>query len=278
MKTLTSLKSVGPIACVASVLVCGSASAVTTQIYQESFEDDSNIYGGGFSPTAADRGYNSGQVFDTANDTNDYWYRSDKTTIDSFTEHVEIGTVIGDYYWAAQDLPDILNDPSPSSIKTLTIEGIDIASQTGLSFAFLVAANPGDTGASTNYDHQGGLSDGLLIEYSIDGGSYQNLLAFRPQSPTSDTSSNTGHLALDTNFDGQGDAVTTLTRAMQEYTANIGSTGTTLDLRFTVTLDGANEYIGIDNIRINADAIPEPSSSMLFGLGALGMIARRKRQ
>ncbi len=53
----------------------------------------------------------------------------------------------------------------------------------------------------------------------------------------------------------------------------------TAELSFTYTADGTNaaDDVGIDNVIIVAGVVPEPSSTVLLGLGALGLLARRKR-
>ncbi len=39
----------------------------------------------------------------------------------------------------------------------------------------------------------------------------------------------------------------------------------------------AHGWVTVDNITVTADAVPEPSSSLLLGLGGIGLLARRKR-
>ena len=54
------------------------------------------------------------------------------------------------------------------------------------------------------------------------------------------------------------------------------------DSELVITIDarnigGLSDNIGIDNITFSQVAIPEPSSALLLGLGALGIVARRRR-
>ena len=42
-------------------------------------------------------------------------------------------------------------------------------------------------------------------------------------------------------------------------------------------VDGPGNNIGIDNLVFNGTVIPEPSAALLLGLGALGLVARRRR-
>lgn len=277
MKTFTPLKSVCSITCLATMLVCGSASAVTTQIYQENFEDDSNI-SNGFSPTASDRGYTAGTEYNDINvgsgtGGDDYWYRADTTAPEynafagsgDFNHKVNSAGIEGIAYWAAEDLDNAVpGDSGGPTERELRIEGIDISGQTGLELLFLAAAD--DTALSPHFEN----SDFFAVSYIIDSGSETTLFDFRTATDPSIT------LSLDTNLDGIGDS-TALSTTFQEFSTSISGTGSTLDLIFTVSVNSVAEEIGFDNIRINADVVPEPSSTALLGLASLGLLARRKR-
>ena len=58
---------------------------------------------------------------------------------------------------------------------------------------------------------------------------------------------------VDTNFDGFGDG-TTLTSAAQLFTAAIGGTGTTLDLRVITSLNSGDEDVAFDAFTIGQAA------------------------
>ena len=58
-----------------------------------------------------------------------------------------------------------------------------------------------------------------------------------------------------------------------EFTANATST----TLLFSAVHDGINSVAGMAIDGISIAPVPEPSSTALLGLGALGLLARRKR-
>ena len=123
---------------------------------------------------------------------------------------------------------------------TTTWTGLDITGLTSLSFSGEFAEffdNPGDIDAA----------DFILVEYQIDGGGYQNLIAFEGTNFSSGT--NNGVFAEDTNFDGTGDG-TVLTGTAQSFTKAIAGTGTTLDLRLTVSVNSGDEDFAVDSFSI----------------------------
>ncbi len=123
---------------------------------------------------------------------------------------------------------------------TTTWTGLDITGLTSLSFSGEFAEffdNPGDIDAA----------DFILVEYQIDGGGYQNLIAFEGTNFSSGT--NNGVFAEDSNFDGTGDG-TILTGAAQSFTKAIVGSGTTLDLRLTVSVNSGDEDFAVDSFSV----------------------------
>ncbi len=49
------------------------------------------------------------------------------------------------------------------------------------------------------------------------------------------------------------------------------------DINFELIADGSNNHGFVDNVALVATKVPEPSSTALLGLGALGLFIRRKR-
>ena len=91
------------------------------------------------------------------------------------------------FFWAVEDFPNGFTNPS------ITLDQINITGSNSFTFSIDMTShhyNDWDT------------ADELLITYSIDGGSYQNLMWV--QSTEDDTAFNEP-AALDTNFDGTGD-------------------------------------------------------------------------
>jgi hypothetical protein len=127
--------------------------------------------------------------------------------------------------------------------------GLDIEGFTDLMFSGEFAEffdTPGDIDAA----------DFILLEYQIDGGGFQNLLAFEGADFSSGT--NNGFFREDTDFDGEGDG-DLLTDTALAFTKAIVGTGVTLDLRMTISLDSGDEDFAADTFTItgtSADTTP----------------------
>ncbi|MCT4629899.1 GEVED domain-containing protein [Winogradskyella sp.] len=135
-------------------------------------------------------------------------------------------------FFAGQDLDDggWTGSANPSQ---LTWTGIGISDYTSLSFIGSFASNGGGIDSS----------DFVLIEYQIDSGGWTNLLAFENSGGT-----NTSFLE-DTDFNGTGDG-TSLTTSFSEFSKSIGSTGSLLDIRITVSMNSGNEDLAFDDFKI----------------------------
>lgn len=151
------------------------------------------------------------------------------------------------FYWAIEDTS--LTNPS------IDLDQIDVTGSADFTFSIDMVAHH-----YLDWD----TSDELLITYSIDGGSYQNLMWVQ-SIPDGDASNSVA--ALDTDFDGDGEcgnvlpALTTGTNAgctvtssdFQTFsTSAIALSGnTTLDIRLQFNgLTAGDEGIYLDNITI----------------------------
>ncbi|MHB0754276.1 lamin tail domain-containing protein [Polaribacter sp. M15] len=136
------------------------------------------------------------------------------------------------FYWVAEDLT---GDPS------IDLSQIDISDAASFTFAI---------DFSYNNDAQWDSTDELLITYSIDGESYQNLMAV--QHINSDGFNNPA--ALDLDFDGDGDLGQELsTSTFTTFTTSdiVLSSNSTLDIKLQFNnLTSNGEGIFIDNIVI----------------------------
>lgn len=156
------------------------------------------------------------------------------------------------YIWAVEDIN--LSDPY------ITIGQINI---TGTS-AFTFSAD-----MLTPTTEQWDSTDELLITYSVDGGTYQNLLWV--QSSVTGDATNTP-AALDIMFDGEGDTDQKLPAISDDYSAGVGSifetfstssiniSGTTLDITLQFNnLTSGGEGIYLDDIVIELTSNSNPS-------------------
>ena len=235
-------------AAAAALAVAPAASA--DLIYSESFETDGN----GTRYTTSVPEFSDGG--------GDFFTRTDGSNIGGFIEYTGQD---GDFYFAASDIDGEVAE----SLQTLTISGIDIAGFTDLSFEGLFAED--DDGANQDWDP----SDFFHLDYSIDGGAFQNLLWFEADI----ASGFNGEPRQDTDFDGVGDGAA-LSPTFTNFLAQITGTGSTLELRATFELNSGDEDIAIDNFRINGNpaAVPEPASFALIGFAAVGAIGARRRR
>lgn len=231
---------------IASLLLGLVAIARADVIMVEDFEDSTVLY------TTSDPEFSDGS--------GDYFIRTDGSDISSTYLSPQ-----GSSFFAAMDL-DAANATGSGGPTTMTMSftGISISGYSSLQFLGLFAED--DDGSNQDWD----VSDGFLVEYQIDSGGYNNLLAFEDQGAT-----NTEPLE-DTDFDGVGDG-TALTDTFTQYTKDITGTGSLLDIRMTMSFNSGDEDIGFDNIQVTGtSAIPEPGSLALLSLAGMVLLLRRK--
>ena len=197
---------------------------MTDTIFQESFETDGN----GSRYTTS--------VSEFTDGSSDFFTRTEGSDI---TSTYVVANADGSFYFAAQDIDGEVASPT----QTLSFFGINIINFTNLSFSALFAEDDASDGAE-DWD----APDNVLVQYQIDGGGFLNLLAFENDGSTFNSAP-----LQDTDFDGTGDG-TALTSTFTSFASAIAGTGSTLDLRFTFTLDSGDEDIAIDNIQITGDA------------------------
>lgn len=199
-------------------LTFGLFTQAQTTVFEESFEMG-----------------NSGTTSVDCNDgSGDFFARTDGSDISGA---YVVNGADGTFFFAAQDID--ATECGASDIETLTFTGIDISTYTDMTLAVLVAEDDASDG---NQDWDDNTS--VVFEINIDGGGYQNILQFSGGGATNTEP------GLDTDNDGTADS-TLLTNIFQEFTASLGGTGTTADLRISFNnLDAGDEDIAIDNIRI----------------------------
>ncbi|HCL73530.1 MAG TPA: hypothetical protein DIC58_11905, partial [Gammaproteobacteria bacterium] len=162
----------------------------------------------------------------------------------------------GDAYFGMMDM----NVSGVSLPVTLTFSSIDISGYSDLNFSILLAED--DDGSKQDWD----AADYARIEYQIDGGGYQNLLAIEADI----SSGSNGEPAIDTNFDGVGHG-TKITSTFAEFTAAIAGTGSSLDIRISASFQSGDEDLSIDDVKITGTGSGgggDPVSEEAITLGA----------
>lgn len=164
----------------------------------------------------------------------------------------------GSNYWAGEDHDATgTTFPGAGTGSTLVREqeilwtGINISGKTNMEFKGLFAANSNSTpfdnrnvcngGATTNTDY-------IFVQYRIDGGAWSDLLRFFSKGSTVEK-----YLFQETTGDSCGETPQ-LVNIFNEFTADITGTGTTMDLRLAVYVEGNNEEWGADNFRLSEGA------------------------
>ncbi|MEM6596801.1 MAG: ExeM/NucH family extracellular endonuclease [Cyanobacteria bacterium P01_C01_bin.69] len=193
-------------------------------IFSESFETD----GSGTRYITSTNEFSDGS--------SDFFTRTDNSNI---TGAYSVTGADGSFYFAAQDIDGEVTD----SQQTLTFSGIGISGFSNLGFSALFAEDDSSDG-NEDWD---AANDFVRVEYAIDGGVFQNLLAFENDGTTFNTAP-----LQDIDFDGVGDGPE-VTDTFSTFSNAIAGTGDSLDLRFTIDLDSGDEDIAIDNIQITGD-------------------------
>jgi len=200
--------------------LAGSAtttSGTTTTLFSEPFDDATQ--------------YSITTGSDSRDGSDNYFTRTDGSAIDK-----SYSGVSGSFF-AGQDLDD--GQVLGSTPGVLTWSDINISGATNLSFSGKFGE--ADDGGDIDDD------DYLLVEYRIDGGSWQNLIAFE-----NDGSQYNTDFLEDTDFDGIGDGTNiTSSSGLTSFSKSISGTGTSLDLRFTGSVDSGDEDFAIDDFEVS---------------------------
>lgn len=132
-----------------------------------------------------------------------------------------------------------------SGAQNILWPSINISGKTGLSFKGLLASGNG-AGNSWDTPPNSPIADYIIIEYRIDGGVWTDGLRFFASSPTISTP-----LSLETTGDSIGEGLVILNSPVfSEFSFNIPTTGTLLDLRLKVHSNSTSEEWAADNFRL----------------------------
>lgn len=211
------------------LLLFSSSSFAQTQFWSDTFEDTGAPSSGTRTP--------SSNVSSGGPPATRYFWRCGTANISTVSSYSNIE---GTKFWAGEDhrLSPITQTPH----QNITWSSINISGKTGLSFKGMFASGPGNFDAAPTTV----TTDYLILEYRIDGGTWQNGLRFFPFSTTIAT-----YLSLETTGDSLGEGVVLINSAnFTEFNFNIPGTGTTLDMRLKAQSNSTSEEWAIDNFRL----------------------------
>ncbi|PSQ86338.1 MAG: hypothetical protein BRD43_07505 [Bacteroidetes bacterium QS_4_64_154] len=129
---------------------------------------------------------------------------------------------------------DTDGDGDGTSDPQITWTGIDVSGEGGLQFTGSFG------GDGSRYEN----SDFVRVEYRVDGGAWQNLIAFRGDP--------NDHLAEDTDFDGTGDGATIDDGSVSSFSKDIGGLADSLGLRLTAEMTAQTESFAVEDFKIKS--------------------------
>ncbi|TDR20617.1 Ig-like domain-containing protein [Marinicella litoralis] len=207
------------------------SSAQAVDLLLEGFETDGNG-----SRYIASTPFNDGG--------SDHWNRTDGSDISNTT--APYSNYQGSYFWAAEDVND--NGGNGMTPQTLLFEDININAYNNLAFSGLFGAGNGP--GATNYD----AADFVKIQYRIDGSgndTYTDGVCFAYQDNGDDFNEPFG---LDADCNGVADEpLLEMIPAMASYGFTIPTTGYTIDLLVSVSVDAGSEEFGFDQLLLTGD-------------------------
>ena len=170
----------------------------------------------------------------------------------------------GTKFWAGEDTDNAQPVTVANVLKTVTWT-INISGKSNIKLKGLFAAgNTVGNGYENGTASSTGVNDYMSMQYSIDGGSIQNLLSFYPLANAAT------NLFPDNNFDGNGDPATTaLNNTFTEFTGNVTGTGTTLTLYLNMSMTGSAEEVAVDNLRLVEVPVASAPTDIALSASAL---------
>ncbi|NNC82149.1 MAG: hypothetical protein HKN79_01105 [Flavobacteriales bacterium] len=216
-------------------LVFGLSSQAQV-FFQESFESTT--------------GWSLSHIYDDGND--DYCKRDSAVAFD------ELGYTLfgqeGIFVIGAEDTDGELGVAPEDGVITLTLDPIDISGQNDLELVVTLSCNSDDEAYDDRSQDNG---DYLDFQANIDGSGWQTIGQFNSRAGGSAIST----LYQDMDMDGDGGELgeVAIGNAMTDYIMSIAGTGSSLQIRALLKMDGADEVIVIDDIRIKeseGDVIP----------------------
>ena len=163
----------------------------------------------------------------------DYFTRTNGSDVTA-----KISNISGYYFFGAMDTDG--EAPNQAVGLTVTFPEVDITGFTDLIFKGFFAED-----ASSDGKNDWDAGSNVTVQYSIDGGTLQNIIAF--EANVDDTNQEASE---DTDFDGTGDG-TVLTDVLTEFTKNIANTGSSIVITVTINnLKSGDEDIAFDNFRL----------------------------
>jgi len=209
------------------VLLCSILSSASAQIWTQDFETN-----------GLGTAYTSPSVF-TAN-LNGHYNRTNGSNISNTV--APYSNKHGNFLWAGENLNINAGGGDGNPDKTITFAAINVTGQTGLQFRGLFGS--GNPSAGWDFD------DILYVEYSMNGGPWTKILQFAAAAPQS----NSG-LFHDADLNGLGEGPA-LTPALQQFSANIPVTGTSLQLRIYTACTAQSEEFAFDYLRLYSTTTP----------------------
>lgn len=218
---------------VALLGVMSSGPLLAVDLWTEDFETDGN-----------GSRYTASTEFNDGN--NDHWGRTDGSNISNVS-----GAYSGfsnSYFWAGEDLDD--NGGNGSASQTIEISNINISGYQNISFSGLFAAGNANAPGANAYDS----TDGIVIQYRVDGGGYVNGMCFSYENHGDNYNE---PLALDSDCQNYADATDgtgRLNTQLQSFGFAIPN-GSSVDLLITATFNGAKEEFAVDQLQISGDLV-----------------------
>ena len=146
---------------------------------------------------------------------------------------------------AFEDTDELLGEAPEDGIITLTLDAIDISGYSNLEAVVKLSCNVADMTYDSREQANGDYCD---IQLRLDGGAWATIAQFNSKSGDS----NISQLYYDVDMDGNGGELGELpvNNAMSDFVIPISATGTMAEIRVIIKMDGTDEVLALDDIRL----------------------------